>query len=67
LAGIAIGSAMAMGLTRLMASLLYNVKANDPLTFVSVALTPAATELLACWVPAAKAALVDPLVGLRDE
>jgi putative ABC transport system permease protein len=66
-AGIGVGLAAALGLTHLMASLLYDVKANDPLTFVAVALTLAATALLACWIPALKAALVDPTVALRCE
>ena len=67
LAGIGVGLVAALGLTRLMASLLYDVKANDPLTFVAVALTLAATALLACWAPALKAASVDPTVALRCE
>jgi len=67
LAGIGVGLAAALGLTRLMASLLYDVKANDPLTFAAVALTLAATALLACWIPALRAALVDPAVALRCE
>ena len=61
--GIVIGSAMAMGLTRPMVSLVYDVEARDLTTFVTVALTLAATALLACWVPAAKAALVEPLAA----
>lgn len=67
LAGIGVGLAAALGLTRLMTSLLYDVKANDPLTFVAVALTLAATALLASWIPALRAASVDPTAALRCE
>jgi putative ABC transport system permease protein len=67
LAGIAIGSLAALGLTRLMASLLYNVKATDPAIFAAVALTLTVTALLACWAPAAKGTHVDPHVALRYE
>jgi len=67
LAGIAAGLAGAWGLTRLIASLLYDVKANDPPTFAAVAAALAATAMLACCVPALKAARVDPMVALRYE
>ncbi|MEX2261343.1 MAG: ABC transporter permease [Bryobacteraceae bacterium] len=67
LAGILAGLAAALGLTRLMANLLYEVKANDPSTFAAVATTLAATALLACCIPAVKAALVDPIIALRHE
>jgi len=67
LVGIGVGLAAALGLTRLMASLLYDMKANDPLTFVAVALILAVTAFLACWAPALRAALVDPTVALRCE
>jgi putative ABC transport system permease protein len=67
LAGIVVGLAAAIGLTRLMQSLLYDVPSNDPQTFTAVAAALAATALLACWVPAFKAAFVDPIVALRHE
>jgi putative ABC transport system permease protein len=67
LSGIVVGLAAAVGLTRLMASLLYDVKPNDPQTFATVAVALAATALLASWGPALKAALVDPLIALRHE
>jgi putative ABC transport system permease protein len=67
LSGIVVGLAAALGLTRLMASLLYDVKPNDPSTFALVAITLAATAGLASWGPALKAALVDPLIALRHE
>ncbi len=67
LAGIVAGLLAALGLTRLMASLLYGVKPNDPPTFLVVATSLAVIALLACWGPALKAALVDPIVALRYE
>jgi putative ABC transport system permease protein len=67
LAGIAAGLAAAYGLTRLIATLLYDVKPNDPATFVAVSIILAAAALLACSLPARRAARVDPIVALRYE
>ncbi len=67
LAGIAAGLAAAVGLTRFMASLLYDVRPDDPSVFAGVALILAGTALLASWGPALKAALVDPVIALRYE
>jgi len=65
--GIAAGVAAALVLTRLMTSLLYDVRAGDPATFAVVASILAITALLASWGPALRAAAVDPLTALRCE
>jgi putative ABC transport system permease protein len=67
LMGIAAGVVAALGLTRLMATMLFDVRPDDPLTFAVVAATLAAAALAACWLPAVRASRVDPLVALRYE
>jgi putative ABC transport system permease protein len=65
--GVAIGVGAALGLTRLMAGMIYGVKTWDPTAFVTVAVLLSAVSLLATYVPARRASRVDPMVSLRYE
>jgi tetratricopeptide (TPR) repeat protein len=65
--GVAAGTAAALAVTRVMERLLYGVSPTDPLTFSSVALVLMSIALVACLVPACRAARVDPMEALRHE
>ncbi|CAA9503645.1 MAG: Acidobacterial duplicated orphan permease (function unknown), partial [uncultured Solirubrobacterales bacterium] len=67
LAGLAVGIPLALLATRLLRSLLYEVSASDPVTFVGVAALLAAVALVASWLPSRRAARVDPTVTLRAD
>ena len=65
--GMAIGLAGAFGASRLIRGVLYGGGENDPLTFVAVPIVLAAVAVLAIWIPARRAAALDPLLALRQE
>ena len=65
--GVAIGLVVAAGVTRLMGALLYDVGTLDPLTYAAVALVLTAAAALASWLPARRAAAVDPAEALASE
>lgn len=65
--GVVVGVGVALGLTRVMTRLLFEVKTYDPLTFLGIALTLSMVAGFACWLPARRAAKVDPIEALRND
>jgi len=66
-AGLIIGLAASLALTRLLQSLLFETSSHDPLVYGAVAVGLLGVAALACWLPARRAAKVDPIVALRAE
>jgi putative ABC transport system permease protein len=67
IAGIALGVAAALALTRLVSKLLFGIAASDPATFVTVAALLLVVASAACYVPARRAMRIDPILALREE
>ena len=67
LVGIVLGVGVALTLTRLIASQFYGVSPSDPTTYAAVALLFCGVAALACYLPARRAARVDPVIALRSE
>jgi predicted permease len=65
--GAAVGIGVALGVTRYLTSMLYDVRANDPVTIIAVAVLLAFVALAACFIPARRATRVDPIIALRYE
>jgi putative ABC transport system permease protein len=67
LVGVVLGLVGAVALARFIESMVYGVRATDPLTFVAMALTLLAVAVAACWIPARRATRVDAIVALRNQ
>jgi putative ABC transport system permease protein len=66
-AGVTLGLTASFLLTQLIRSLLFGVRATDPITFAGISFLLAIITLLACYIPAKRAARIDPLISLRCE
>jgi putative ABC transport system permease protein len=67
IAGLVLGTLIALAATRVLSSLLFGVSAHDPLIFGGVSLILATAAILACYIPARRATKVDPTIALRYE
>jgi putative ABC transport system permease protein len=67
LVGTAVGTGVAIGVTRYLKSMLYDVRADDPVTIVAVGALLVMVAMAACFIPARRATNVDPMVALRYE
>jgi ABC-type antimicrobial peptide transport system permease subunit len=67
LAGTGLGLAASLGLSRLLASLLYEVTTFDPMIYSATSLLLIVVAILASWIPARRAMMVDPMVTLRED
>ena len=65
--GVLIGTAGSLAFAQVLRSLLFNTRPSDPLTLLLVGMVLACVACLACWVPARRAAMVNPMVALRNE
>jgi ABC-type antimicrobial peptide transport system permease subunit len=65
--GLVLGLAASIASTRLLRSMLFQVQPNDPTVYVAVALLVGVVTLAACYLPASRAAKIDPLIALRQE
>lgn len=66
-AGIIVGTAGAIGLTRVLQKLLFEISPTDPLTFAAVGAIVSGLTIVACYVPACRAARIEPMKALRSE
>jgi putative ABC transport system permease protein len=67
LIGVGIGLAAALALSRIMADYVFGIKATDPLTYAAATLVLVVAALAACYIPARRAASVNPMQALRNE
>ena len=65
--GVLVGGLAALGMSRLLSQMLFEVRPTDPLTYMAIAIVLGSTAALAAWWPARRAASVDPMVALRAE